>query len=528
MADFNEVFNTMYPRLMRDYVLGEGDARKFFAYAPDRQGLEACARAQKPSPVKKQLVSLLRRQNEEAGSPQPVQENISRFSEDNALAIVTGQQIGLFSGPLYVPLKVLKAVDTARRAEDQLERPVVPVYWLETNDHDFEEINAVTFRDSSNNLRTVSLPREHDDARSAGLLPVTDAFSDCIAEYFGSIRETEFTGELRALLEKCCRTEYTLGKAAMKLAASLFGRFGVVLFDPSDPGAVDLMRPVLEAESRMPGGIPEQTAAAVSSAGYDVTVETEAGRLNVFARTGGVRTALFRKGNSVTDREGTPVDIGSSALLPSVLSRNICQDYMFGTLAYIAGPGEISYISLLQDAYTKHGVNMPVILPRYTGTVVEPKIRSKIEALEAGPQEFILTPRDRIVHEMFTRESGLDEKEITAALLERADAFAQKVADAFPHEMSDPAFEAKIKKFSKQMHKGLTGIVGFVRSRYKQKAETAMNRAEQISDALRPQNGLQERVLNLFEFMNFYGGLDFMNTFKELISGSEGHAIWMM
>ena len=190
--------------------------------------------------------------------------------------VVTGQQIGLLGGPLYTTYKVLGA---ARHAKEIGGRAV---YWLETNDANFNEINHVDYIDADGRLKKLTWDIL-SGGLSCGLIPVDDPLVALLNTFFDTIRQMPHTGDLRALALNCYRPGRTLGEASRLLAAELFGRLGVALFDPSAKEFREFSRPMLmrEAERTPPGA-----------------------QCNLFCMMGDKRKAVFRDDKGFRLRDG--------------------------------------------------------------------------------------------------------------------------------------------------------------------------------------------------------------------------------
>ncbi|MFH1708712.1 MAG: bacillithiol biosynthesis cysteine-adding enzyme BshC [Planctomycetota bacterium] len=531
MNHSDAVFDVRYPRLVRDYVRGTGGARALFAHAPDRDGLlaaAAAAAAARKGGIGPELTAILIRQNQSAGAPFAVMEAITALGRPDSLAVVTGQQPGLFGGPLYVAFKVIRAVHAAAELARATGWPVVPVYWLGTDDHDFAEVDHTTVVDAEGHLRRIEVAPARPAEQPAGATVIDDSFTAAVRDLVAALRPTEFTPALKALLEDGHVPGRTFGEAGLRLAVRLYGQLSVVVLDPMDPAFRTLMRPVLErACAGMGAGPLAEAARAVTAAGYEPQVRTEEGRVHAFAEREGLRVALFRRGTCLCDRDGKPVDISRLPLTPHVLSRSLCQDAVFPTAAYVAGPGEIGYFTLMRGIYAAHNIPMPVILPRYMGTLIDERTARYLDALRMEAEPFILAARDVAVHEVFRRHTAADPTAVVDTMTRLADSLVDGVRQLFPSETGDKAFEADLRDLSKGVEKQFDALTGGMRKRSKERHETALKRAAALSDSLNPGGELQERTFNLFPFMNLFGGAAFVAALSEKLRGSaEGHNLW--
>jgi bacillithiol biosynthesis cysteine-adding enzyme BshC len=525
------VFEKLYPKFAVDYTMNKGSARSFFSFSPDMNGLVQCAKQLSSSRISEGLPSILEQQNRSAGCSEKTIENIAKMNNKGCVSIVTGQQIGILGGALYVPFKVLKAIHIAEELESETGKPAVPVFWIGTNDHDYSEINHVSFMGTNDEIRTLEYKTETDPALSCGWITINDLMQELIKEYTETIRNTEFTPQIEELLLECYKPGSTLGQAFMRLSAKLYSDLGLICLDPSDPEIMDLIQPVLRRECtdlfESSQELLKQSSAEIEKDGYTVQVQTEEGRIHAFLNENGIRKALFRKGDSIVDRNGTKIDPEKASLSTHVLSRNICQDSILNTAAYCAGPGEIAYLAQMKKLYENHETGMPVILPRYMGTLIEPKIGRAAEQLNTDIEKFILTPKDRITQEIFSTQTEFDAKKIHEDLRNKTDEFVEQVKQEF--QSGDQALESDIKELSKNIRKQTDKILGNVRARQKQDHDVILKRASRVSDALLPKGSLQERTFNILQYMNMYGGTVFVQTLSQLVKGSEqGHELWQI
>lgn len=388
--------------------------------------------------------------------------------------IVTGQQIGLLGGPLYTTYKVLGAIKLARKIGGKA------VYWLETNDADFNEINHIHFLDAANTLRTLTWSRD-SQGYSCGLIDIDEALAALLTEFFDALRQTEFTPGLRDMALRCYVPGRTLGEASLQLARELFGQFELELFDPSTPEFKVFMRPLLlrEAEHTLPG---EQC--------------------HLFCLIGKQRNAIFKTddGRGYRLRDGTPVNLTDYDLLPNVKTRPICQDAYFQTHSYVAGPGEVKYLSELGALYAAHGVRQAAVVPRMSITLLEPKVLRVLKKQNLQLPDVLHTEKAELLKQTLKSRSGFDEK----ALQQQAQQLTRDYLDRLKTLGLD------LGKTERTMYQTLMQTIketlGAQRAQEKTRQEQMLAAVGNLSDLLRPFGQKQERVFNLFYYMNLYGG----------------------
>ncbi|HUZ05314.1 MAG TPA: bacillithiol biosynthesis cysteine-adding enzyme BshC [Acidobacteriaceae bacterium] len=395
--------------LFRDYVSGasqeanNGLLDSF--YSPLRHGI---AWMGQPSAVdaktRAAVVDLLTAQNKKFGAGTGTLANLDRLAA-GANAVVTGQQVGLFGGPL---LTLLKAATAIRRAEDasRAGHPHVPIFWLATEDHDLAEVNHAIFPDKTDKasvsgasgkesgkddaLRTLRL--EMPDSRP---VPVGDiVFGAGILPLLDQLRELLPAGPAYELLAALYRPEATYAEAFGKLLTHIFGHHGLIVIDASSRGFHALARPVLRAAIEQAAPLREaliERSRALEVAGYhaQVLVAESSSLLFLLDETTGERQALRhalpdgpKSGESdgawtAGDHTYTTADLldlleaAPERISPNALLRPVMQDALLPTSVYIGGPSEIAYFAQSQVAYERILGRVTPILPRLSATLIE-------------------------------------------------------------------------------------------------------------------------------------------------------------
>lgn len=392
--------------------------------------------------------------------------------------IITGQQIGLLGGPLYTTYKVLGAIHLARQIGGKA------VYWLETNDADFNEINHIDYLDAESRLR--SLTWEIDSqGYSCGQIEIEPSLCDLLAQFFDTLRQTEFTPALRDMALRCYAPERTLGEASLLLAQELFGRFGVEFFDPSMSEFKAFSKPILLREAKQ-------------------TPVGEQG--NFFCMIGKKRMAVFRDEQGFALRDGTRVNLEDYDLVPNVKTRNVCQDAYFQTHTYVAGPGEIAYIRELDAQYALHGMKKADVTPRMSITLIEPKAARLMQKQQIALDDALRLDKTALAQQVVKAQTGFDFKELTTQTQELTKTYFTQLRAA--GAVIERSFENAVSQALKE-------ALGLQRAQEKARAEKLRAAAESLSDMLMPFGKKQERVFNLFYYMNLYGGLAFVDWLFE-------------
>jgi len=395
---------------------------------------------------------------------------------------VTGQQLGLLGGPLYTTYKVLGALHHAEKNNGKA------VYWLETNDADFNEINQIHYIDSEKNLRSLKWDID-SKGYSCGSIRVDEKLVFILNEFFDTILVTEHTPELKKTVLNCYVPGATLGEASASLAAKLFEGFNLDIFDPSLAGFREFSRSILLNEA-------ENTS--------------EGEQCNLFYMAGSKRRAVFKKEGKYVDRAGGEIDLLSSELVPSLKTRSICQDAYFLTKAYIAGPGEVTYLKELGPNYKFHNVKPAEVIPRMSIDLVEPVIKRVLRKLGNDISDLDSRGKDEMIRLKLKDLTGFDKKE----LISRS---AMHVEDLIS-ELKDMGLSGD--KLGKKLKSEIKELIGNKRRSDKEKSESVIRQIELLYKYLRPFGKKQERVFNVFYYMNLYGGRNFIKQIYDRYSNS--------
>jgi bacillithiol biosynthesis cysteine-adding enzyme BshC len=378
--------------LFRDYLSGAAAVAPFFdggrwdLDALEQRGDRALAMDRPRQAVAEALV----RQQEARGATAAA-EAARTLARPEALAVVTGQQAGLFGGPLFVLYKALAAMKVSAALSERRRAPVVPVFWVASDDHDFAEVRSTTVVDEAGQLRTLRYnPHQEPQAEPAARIVLDDTMPALVEELREALPASPHRDELVARVRACYRAGATLAGAFAELVSQLLP--GLVILDPDDPALKAAMLPVLEREiaERSPTSrLAEEVGAHLLAAGYHQQVPVRPGFLNLFVIEKRQRRALAARNGWIEVRGGDriPLEEAMKRLRaapgewsPGVLLRPLAQDLVLPTAGYIGGPAEIAYHAQIGPSYAHFAISRPPLLPRPSLTVVEPPQARALEA----------------------------------------------------------------------------------------------------------------------------------------------------
>ena len=364
-------------RLFADLVYHPDRLAAFYPYSAFRPGAyeKSARKIDFPAERRAALVEALRPQNAD-------REALRKLGQPGTVAVVTGQQVGLFSGPAYTIYKALAAAKLARTLTEQ-GIPAVPVFWLATEDHDFAEVNHGWVFDAAHTPVKVEMSRAPSSTQPVGLFELVNPPVEALRSALGGFPYGE---EVTALVEEAYRPGATLGQAFRALLDLLLSEYGLVQVDPMAPAIRELAAPAiaaaLEAAPDISAAVLERNQELIA-AGYHAQVHVEEHTSFVFLLENGRRLTLRRHKTDyiLNGRRFTTPELMARAreLSPNALLRPVVQDSILPTAAYVGGPAELAYLAQSAVIYERVLGRMPVAVPRAGFTLLDQRARKLME-----------------------------------------------------------------------------------------------------------------------------------------------------
>ena len=482
-----------------------------FAHPPNETGVTAASREVEYSPsVRSGVVEVLREQNRRFGADAATERNLDRLAA-GSVAIVTGQQVGLFGGPAY---SLYKAVSVACWAGEMAKRGVdaVPIFWLATEDHDLAEVNHA-FLATRTGLERYELPADGDIAgRRVGEVRLGPAVEPLVDKAAASLEGPSAELIARALRESYSPGE-TYGSAFGKLMARVCAGRGIILIDPLDARlhrfAAGVYQRALDNAAPLRDALIARSK-ELERGGFHAQVKVTHESTLLFYNVDGHRLPLRSRNGSFLAGEASfsPDELrGAIAQAPeaftaNVLLRPIVQDTLLPTAAYIGGPAEIAYMAQAQVVYQQILGRMPAILPRESFTLVEPavarllaKYALDIRDLLRGRQHVRAKMEQRSLPDLLSGRFSADEKTLRNLLSSYRELL--ETLDRTLLGALDSAENKILYQFLKLKEK-----VG----RAENQRSGILDRHERvILDSLYPHHELQERSLSLLPQLAAFG-----------------------
>ncbi len=502
-------------RLAQDYAYAYERLEAFFAGNPTRPDAwtAAIARARSNRRPHAEVAAVVQAQLERRGAPDAARAAAARLASADTVAIVTGQQAGLFGGPLYTLLKALTTLGLADRVGRDHGVTVVPVFWIDSEDHDWDEIAECGVFDAEYERKVIrAAPPAGAGERAAARLQFADQVTATIDELAAVLPTTEFTGELVAGL----RADYAPGRSV----SEAFGRWldrtlgsrGLVVFDAADPAAkpfaAELFRAELEHTGRT-ARLAAESGAALTARGYHAQVSPAEGSIALFDLDGGRRGIRetadgFQIGNDTVPREQLLARASAhpERFSPNVLLRPLVQDSIFPTVGYVAGPNELAYLGQLRAVYDSFTVPMPLVQPRATATILDSAGVRFLTRYDV-PLESLEPQDERALNALLASQlPPAVERAVQDADVEigaRLDAIIRAVPAI------DPTLEGAARSTLGRIEHDMRTLRGKILQAAKRRDDTLRRQFTRVRAQAFPAGAPQERSIGFISFLNRYG-----------------------
>jgi bacillithiol synthase len=442
---------------------------------------------------------------------------LERLRGPGALAITTGQQPGLFTGPLYTIHKALSGVALARQLEARWDRPVVPVFWLAGDDHDFAEASTAAWLAADGSLASVSLPPKPPEAPLTPMyrMPLGEGVLPALEALAAGLPDSEFRDPTLAWLERHYRPDATVAGSYAAAIAELLSPLGVLCFDSTHPAAKRAIARHLIRALRQARALDDDLdrwaeAQGVTARTSGITVGDGAALVMLEASLG--RDRLVQDGDAfVTRRSRERFDLAAleriaaeepSRLSPNVLLRPAVESALLPTVAYLGGPGELRYLAMTPPIYQRLEIPRQCPLPRWSGVVVEPRVDRVLDKFGLTLSDLFAPPgvvEARVVRAQLPAEVGQALERLRAGLEEGYGVLERAAADIDP-TLARPAQSAR-----QQALAGTQDIEKKLVHHLKRRQETELGQLARARTAVMPGGKPQERVLTIAPFLARYG-----------------------
>ena len=504
-------------RLFSDFLADSAKLRPFYTRSIrfEEWIQEEAATIRYDSSRRQRVVALLERQNRDFGSSAKTLQNLERLRQ-GAAAVVTGQQVGLFGGPAFGLYKALSAVKLAAEAT-AAGVDTVPVFWLATYDHDLAEVNHVSLLGPENALETLTTSSHAAAGAPVSTVHLGEEILPLLDQAAALVGETEAMTQVR----DSYRPGESLGTAFARLSAKWFADWGVILLDASDAELHRIAAPIYTAAvqqaEKLSTGLTNR-GHALEAEGYHQQVKVTNSSVLLFSMQDGARAAIHRRSQNGGDEiligsEESAERISPAELLdriqsapeqfsPSVLLRPIVEDYLLPTLAYVGGAAEVAYFAQAGVVYEALLGRVTPILPRFSATLIEPKIERLLEKHSLTlPDVFggFEPLRQKLAAHSLPGDLQVAFEAARKSLDGNLAGIKQKLA-ALDRTLVDAA-----ETTGSKMHHQIEKLYAQAARAEAQKGALIARHAENLSNALYPLKALQERSVGGLYFLARYG-----------------------
>ena len=473
----------------------------------------AITRAQQHPRQRDAITDVLLAQQSRRRAPAAAQTAARLLKDPDSIAVVTGQQAGSFGGPLFTLLKAITAIQLARRTAAEHQVPAVAVFWVDAEDHDWEEVQTSTVLDTNLRPRDIVLPAfEGAGKLPIALLDIDERITSAIDELQQALAPSDFTTWVVDGARAAWRPGVGMADAFATWLDGLLGPHGLVVFDSSDPAAKPFVANLFAREIQFPGrtaALATEAGQLLASRGHQPQVVPQPDSVALF-RLDGTRTPVRRRGDDlvVGDEVYSTAALAAEAVAhperfsPNVLLRPVVQDALFPTICYVAGPSELTYLGQLRGVYEHFGVPMPLMYPRASATLVDSATRRFLAKYQIHIED--LRQQDEAALNRLL-ESQLPPA-VDEALAE-ADAALRRTLDRIIEVVPaiDPTLAGAAKTTLGKVEHDLRSLHGKVIQAAKKKNETLRRQFVRAQSQIFPTGHPQERTLSVVFFLNRYG-----------------------
>ncbi len=501
-----------FSKLVLDYVNDVDLLKSFYSYRPDLAGLKQAMDSRKFNGSRPILVESLKKQYANITTNQAVSHNIDLLLSDNTFTVTTGHQLNLFTGPLYFIYKIVTTINLAIELKiASPDKHFVPIYWMATEDHDFEEINHVNVDE-----KNISWIQQTNGA--TGRLN-TKTVAAAVQAYKGYLGISKNGKKLAQLVEQAYLENENLADATRVLVNSLFQQYGLVIINADDVALKSQFTPIIKDDilNEQSSNLTEKTSNTLIENGYKTQVN---GRdINFFYLKENLRERLIKEGNTYKVKQTDivfseaellqEIDAHAERFSPNVIMRPLYQEVILPNIAYIGGGAEVSYWMQLKSIFDYYKTDFPVLLLRNSALVVDKRSFDNINRLRFNLEDIFLSNQE-LENKWILKNSEADLC-LTDEISNIKSVFDKIKLNAFK---IDKTLENSVDATQTRTEKLLHNLEKKLIKAEKRNHEVSLTQIANVKNRLFPNGTLQERVVNLAPMYVNYGD-DFISSLIE-------------
>ncbi len=499
-----------------DYLSGKKEITAHFDYTMD-QMKKRVEDLKERTFEREKLASYLLKYHERFNAGSKTIENIHALQNDDTYVVIGGQQAGLLTGPMYTIHKIISILQLAAQQEEELGIRVVPVFWIAGEDHDIDEINHV-YVTKERSIKKFVFPQKHIQKSTASETALDKELCwNWVQDIFKTYKETKYTNDMLHFIKDCLDKSHTYVDFFAHIIIELFKEDGLVLIDSGDKELRKLEAPffqtLLSRHEELQKGLSMQKN-LLKESGYTPLIATKEQAIHLFMHIDGERWLLEKEDNGLFSCKDGSVTFSYEELSriakekPELLSNNVVtrplmQEYLFPTLAFIGGPGEVAYWSELRQVFYAAGFLMPPVVARHMISYLERSIATDVQDLKISVQDIFAKKVAML------REDWLENQvsEPIEEEFERARSSIEDIHQAL-QELAvrvNPAMEPFAQKNKQKIEQQLSVLERAIQKNIENRHAVELNKFRRIETSLQPLGLLQERVWNVFYYLNEYG-----------------------
>jgi bacillithiol biosynthesis cysteine-adding enzyme BshC len=494
-----------FSKTMHDYLEKNKNIQPFYNQFPDISGFHNQIEEKQKSyrlQSRLTLVDALKNQYESFETSEKTDENTELLKLQNTFTVTTGHQLNLFTGPLYFLYKIISTINLCEELSEKFPtQNFVPIYWMATEDHDFEEINYFNF-----DGKKVQWNRK--DGGAVGRFS-TEGLQDVFEVFSGHLGNSKNAKYLKSLFSDAYLKHQNLADATRFIANTLFSDYGLVIIDGDDANLKQLFNPFVKEELENQTSFVE-VSKTITKLENNYKIQVNPREINLFYLGDDFREriifedGIYKVNNTkITFSKAEilkEVDENPKAFSPNVIMRPLYQEVILPNLCYLGGGGEIAYWLELKDYFEKVEVPFPILLLRNSVQVVSEKQANKLEKLNISLEELFFNQYDLLSQKVIENSDikvNFDEK---IQFLENQFSELKDVA-----KKTDISFVNAVNAQERKQVKGLENLQKRLLKAEKKRQRDLVERITQLQNEILPNQSLEERQRNFSEYYLEYG-----------------------
>ncbi|MFD1038772.1 bacillithiol biosynthesis cysteine-adding enzyme BshC [Virgibacillus byunsanensis] len=526
-------------QFINSYRNSEMNIMKYFEYNPNYESTyqKRVEDLKERSFDRKQLTNVLYNLNQKWDAPESTYRNINRLKDENSVVVIGGQQAGLLSGPMYTINKIISIIQFAKQQEAKLQVPVLPVFWIAGEDHDFDEINHIYFPEKST-MKKYKLLQRVPAKQSVSATKVDTTYANqWLNRLFEQLNETQYTKDLYGTINSCLEQSSTYVDFFARVIHQLFKDEGIILIDSDHPNVrqleSDYFVNMIENQPEITKGV-FTNAQLLKQEGYSLSLEVEEDDAHLFYTLNNERVLLSRNENGdwvgkqnealLTTNELVNIAKNQPELLSNnVVTRPLMQELLFPSLAFVGGPGEISYWSVLKPAFQTLNIKMPPVLPRLSFTYLERSVEKTMNKYAISTDQAINFGVENLKSNWLASQSNPPVQQVAKQIKSAVDQAHKPLRDIATDVRSDLGELADKNLY--YLHCDIEYLEDRILKAIEKKYAKELDEFNIIQNALYPDGGLQERKWNPLYWINNHGTYFIKQLAKERCSFENEHYV---